>query len=101
MTIYSILKCKFKQIFFCCSVTFIEYSFNAINVLSSKPSVGLYQEIEYLICADKPVSPSNIITFLLSPQPSANKKLPCALNPMPKPEYLHLSGSVFLVNLTA
>ena len=48
-----------------------------------------YQELAYI----------NIITFLPSPLPSENKKLPCASNPVPYAEYLYLSKPTFLINL--
>ena len=38
---------------------------------------------------------------LPNPLPSDNEKLPCASKPIPYTEYLYLSKSTFLVNLTA
>ena len=41
-----------------------------------------------------------IITFLPNVIPG-NEKLPCLSNPIPYPEYLYLSISIFLINVTA
>ena len=41
------------------------------------------------------------MSFLPEPLLSENEKLPLVSNPIPYPEYQHLSGSAFLVNLTA
>ena len=52
------------------------------------------------IDVDEPMSTPKIITFLPNPVPG-NEKLPCLSNPIPYPEYPHLSISAFLVKLTA
>ena len=54
-----------------------------------------------LICTAELISAPNIITFLPNPLSFDYEKLPCASNRIPQPEYLHLSGSAFLVSLTA
>ena len=41
------------------------------------------------------------INIFSKPLPSDNKKLSLASNRTPKPEYLYLPGSAFVVNLTA
>ena len=46
------------------------------------------------------MSAPNIIMLLSNPLQSDNEEVPLASNPIPLPEYLHLSGVVFLVNLT-
>ena len=45
-------------------------------------------------------SAANIITFLQNPLPSDNKILQYTSSPIPYSEYLYLSKSAFLVNLT-
>ena len=52
------------------------------------------------ISVDELISTPNIITFRPNP-PSGNEKLPCLSNPIPYPEYLYLSISLFLVKVTA
>ena len=53
-----------------------------------------------LACVELLKSAPKIITFLPSP-PLGCVKLPLESNPIPYPEYLYLSTSVFFVNLTA
>ena len=55
------------------------------------------------ILVDELISTPKIITFLPVPPEEKNpcKKDPCPSNPVPYPEYLCLSMSAFLVNLTA
>ena len=53
-----------------------------------------------LACLELLKSAPKIITFLPSP-PLGCVKLPLESNPIPYPEYLCLSTSVFFVNLTA
>ena len=51
-------------------------------------------------CAELLISAPKIITLLPSP-PLGCEKVPLKSNPVPYPEYLHLSISAFFVNLTA
>ena len=51
------------------------------------------------IFVDELISTPKVITFLPNPVPE-NEKLSCLSNPIPYPEYLHLSISAFLVKLT-
>ena len=52
------------------------------------------------IFADDLISTLKVITFLPDPVPG-NEKLPCLSNPIPYPEYLYLSISAFLFEVTA
>ena len=63
---------------------FIEYSFSAVNVVLSKPSVGSLPRIKISffllsICTDKIISAPNIILFLLNPLGFDDEKLPRAI----------------------
>ena len=49
-------------------------------------------------CAEELTSTPKIIVFL--PNPLATENVPRPPNPIPYPEYLHLSISAFLTNLT-
>ena len=76
------------------------------NVVSSKLCVGPLTVIRIsffllLTCTDILISTPNIITSLTILLPSDNEKLSYSSNPIPFPEYLHLSKSSFLVNLKA
>ena len=67
--------------------------------------LGLYPKSKYLffllsVFAEELISTPKIITFLPNPIPG-DEKLPYLSNPIPCPEYLHLSISAFLVKLTA
>ena len=53
------------------------------------------------VCAEELLSAPNIITFLTNLLPLYNEKDEHALNPIPYTKQKYLSGSVFLVNLTA
>ena len=73
---------------------------------SSNPCIGPLPRIKmsfFLLSTstDELISAPNIITFLPNLVPSDNEKLLCASNPVPLSEYLYLSKSTFLVNLTA
>ena len=52
-------------------------------------------------CADELIPAPNVMTFLPNPLPSDKEKVPLTSNPISKPEYSYLSGSAFLVYLTA
>ena len=67
--------------------------------------MDLQQELTYLfllsMCTEELLSTPNIIPFLPKPLPSGNEQLPLASNPIPCPEQEKLSGSEYVVNLTA
>ena len=96
------LYCKFRQILFCCSVKLFFCSQGGVIY----PSVGPFQESKYLsfcyqyACPYEVIPAQNIVTVLPNPLPSDNEKLPCISNPIPHPECLYLSSSVFFTNLT-
>ena len=53
-----------------------------------------------LMCAEELISAPKMITFWSNPPPG-NEKLPLLSNPIPLPEYPHLSISAFFVKVTA
>ena len=78
--------------------------FFALGVCSN-PCVGPLSKIKISffllsIFVEELISTPKIITFLPNPIPG-DEKLPYLSNPIPCPEYLHLSISAFLVKLTA
>ena len=74
----------------CCTI----YSFIKSLPRTEKLSVLLLKCGELLKAAPK------IMTFLIYP-PLGSEKLPLESNPIPYPECLYLSISIFFVNLTA
>ena len=52
------------------------------------------------MCVEELISTPNINTFWPNPPPG-NEKWDLLSNPIPQPEYLYLSKSVFLVKVTA
>ena len=80
-------------------------NFLAVSVASSNPCVILSPRTKIffvllLACMELAISALKIITFLPNPPPG-NEKRPLESNPIPYPQYLYLSISAFLVNLTA
>ena len=79
--------------------------FSCSNVVPSNPCLGLSPTIKmsfFLLssCTEELISTPKIIT--LQPKPTlGNQKVPLPSNPIPCPEYLYLSMSPFLFNLTA
>ena len=79
--------------------------FYAVSVVSSNPWVGPSPRIKisfFLLstCPEELISVPKIIT-LQPNSPVGNEKVPLLSNPVLYPEYLYLSRSAFLVNLTA
>ena len=104
--LFILLQWKLNQNFFGCFVNITEYFFSAVSLVSSSFCVGLLPRIKILffffsIYINELISTQNIITFLPSPLPSDNEKLPFALNSAPYLEYKYLSGSAYVVNSIA
>ena len=86
------------------SVKLFKYIFSADSVCSN-PCVGPLPRIKISffllsIFAHELISTPNITKFLPVP-PLGCEKNQCLSNPIPYPEYLHLSISAFLVNVAA
>ena len=71
----------------------------SIPCIKSLPRIKMLLVL-LLACAELLISAPKIITFLPNP-PLGCEKVPLESNPIPYPEYLYLSMSAFLVNLTA
>ena len=83
-------------------VKLIEYWVSAANIwfnpcISSLPRIRIYFPL-LSICTDELISTPK--TKFLPTLPSSKEYCPRVSNTIPKPPYEHLSGSVFLVNLT-
>ena len=65
-------------------------------MVPSYPCIGPFLLSTY---REEFIATPNIITF--PPNPLANEKVPCLSNPIPYPEYLHLSKSAYFTNSTA
>ena len=86
-------------------IKLIKYFFSVVSVLSSNLCEGTSMRIKiyfFLLSTftEELISTLKIVTLQPNP-PLGNENVPFQSNPIPYPEYLYLSLSAFLANLTA
>ena len=100
ISLFTPLSPDLKQNFLCCSAKYLEYSFSPISVVSSKSSIGPLTRIKIscFIFQDIISAPNKYYYIFTNSTTIRQRKFSHASNPIPEPEYLYLSGSVFLIN---